>query len=85
MARLYAIDEMRTGSGGGVVETWYAPDGDEPEYKELELIGFSCGHFVLSDGSTGTFNPETYNHRYGMRVWTSEPSEWAREKTPWED
>ena len=84
MARLYTFDELMNGTGGGMVEVWYAPDGDEPEWKVIEEIGFCKGNFVLVDGSNGAFEREGYNRVYGMRVWTEMPTDEERVANPWE-
>lgn len=82
--RLYTLQELREGCGGGWHEVWYMATDEDPEYKRVEPCGFCRGYFVLEEGSNGYFHENMYNHRYGFRVWTAEPSEELMEAAPWD-
>ena len=88
-ARLMSLEELRTGNGRGLEETWCMGDQKEGEAEGIWLA--ECvwinGHIMLEDGCTADAHEapyvEGYGKKGGCRVWSGLPTEQQRMEAPW--
>lgn len=86
-ARLFTLEELECYCGAAWLEVWLEADPDEgdPEKKELHQVGVCSGNLVFQGGDTTGFDwvQKQYNKRFGLRLWTRQPSDAQREAEPW--
>ena len=86
--RVIPLRELNAGSGTGVMESWYSAEEGGEEMKVLEPCAWADGHFVIVNGASASTAEleglrDTYNGKYGMRVWSEEPDPERQEAEPW--
>ena len=79
------LDELINGVGIGYEENWLKGEDGEEDSFEVNRCAWCNGGVVLNDAEyvSRAVLERLYNKPYGLRVWSREPSEEQREKTPW--
>ena len=83
--RVVTLDELINGAGVGYEENWLKGEDGEEDSFEVNRCAWCNGGVVLNDSEyvSRAALERLYNKPYGLRVWSREPSEEQREKTPW--
>lgn len=84
-ARLFTLEELECYCGAAWFEVWLEPYEGDPEGKEIYQVGVCSGHLIHQDGDMDSFDwvQKQYNKRFGLRLWTRQPSDAQREAEPW--
>ena len=82
---LVPLEELFNGAGVGYEENWLRGEDGEEDSFEVNRCAWCNGGVVLNDAEyvSRAVLERLYNKPYGLRVWSREPSEEQREKTPW--
>lgn len=86
MSRLLNAKQAVAYTGRGWLEVWYEAEEDDPEYKDILLVGVCLGNLAHTGGDFTTAKDlmRQYNRHYGMRLWVgTKPTEAQREAAPW--